>query len=163
MAWLCAPYASPWYFGGSTKNGKTIGASCLIVVGIFITLSSFFGSVFRVLLMPCLGRFVRPFAVAGLGFNYFTTSSWLKLGHPLRNPLHIAFTRDDFVGLHNNLCANFTVLAWLSTEWVNVAIPGNLDFISLLMGNQGISHTGAGLWLGCFGCMCEKIRSWGGL
>ena len=42
-----------------------------------------------------------PFAVAGLGFKYgVATSSGLRLGHPLRNPLRIAFKRDDIVGLH---------------------------------------------------------------
>ncbi len=63
------------YWGGSTKIGKMIGASCLIVVGVFITPLPFFGSIFRVLLIPCFGRFMWPFAVAGLGFKYFTTSS----------------------------------------------------------------------------------------
>ena len=74
LACLRAPYAGPWYWGGSTKIGKMIGASCLIVVGIFITPSPFFGSIFCVLLIPCFGRFMWPFAVAGLGFKYFTTS-----------------------------------------------------------------------------------------
>ncbi len=136
-AWLHAQYAGPWYCGGSTKIGKMIGASFLIVVGIFIILSLFFGSGFRVLLIPCFGHFMWPFAVAGLGFKYFTTSSWLRLGHPLRNPRCIALMRDDIVGLHNDWCAYFMVLACVRMECVNVAISINLGVICRSWGTAG--------------------------
>jgi hypothetical protein len=44
-----------------------------------------------VLLIPCLGLFICPFAVAGLGFKYFRINFSLMFGHPLRNPFRTAF------------------------------------------------------------------------
>ncbi len=73
-----------------------------------------------------------PFAVAGLGFKYFTTSSELRFGHPFRNPRRIAFMRDNILGLHNDWWANLTALARVRTEWVNVAISGKMGAILLL-------------------------------
>jgi hypothetical protein len=51
-----------------------------------------------VLLIPFFGRFMCPFAVAGLGFKYFVTNSSLRLGHPLRKPCQIAFMREEILG-----------------------------------------------------------------
>ena len=87
-----------------------IGTTCL--AGVVLTLSPFF-----CLLSPCasyalhLALHVSFFAVAGLGFKYFATSSRVRLGHPLRNPFCIAFGGDDVVGLHNVWWAIFTALA----------------------------------------------------
>jgi hypothetical protein len=36
-----------------------------------------------VLLIPCLGLFICPFPVAGLGFKYFRINFLLMFGHPL--------------------------------------------------------------------------------
>ena len=38
----------------------------------------------RVLRIPCHGRFIWPFAVAGLGLRYLVTPWAVRLGHPLR-------------------------------------------------------------------------------
>jgi hypothetical protein len=55
----------------------------------------------HVLLMPWRGRFMCPLAVAGLGLRYFMMSFSVKLGHPLRKPLLVAFNRVDILGLHS--------------------------------------------------------------
>jgi hypothetical protein len=44
----------------------------------------------------------------------------LRLGHPWREPLRSAFMSDDILGLHNNLCANFTAFAHVCTECMKV-------------------------------------------
>ena len=85
--------------------------------------------------MHCFGRFACPFAVAGLGFKSVATSSGLRLGHPLRNPLCIAFKRDDIVGLHNDWWVNFTALAQVRTECENIAISVNSGLSSTFMGD----------------------------
>ena len=74
-----------------------------------------------VLLIPCRGRFIHPFAVAGLGFRYFSINSSLMYGHPLRNPFLVARNSRDILGLHNDWCANFTLLARVVIECVNNA------------------------------------------
>ncbi len=56
-----------------------------------------------VLRIPFLGRFMCPFAVAGLvGFRYFVTRSSLMFGHPLRKPFFNAFMRLEIMGLHSD-------------------------------------------------------------
>ncbi len=57
---------------------------------------------FLVLRIPFFGRFMCPFAVAGLGFRYFVTSNLLRFGHPLRNPFFNAFMRLEIVGLYSD-------------------------------------------------------------
>ena len=55
-----------------------------------------------VLCMPCLGCFICPFAVAGLGFKYFRINFLLMFGHPFRNPLQTAFKSVNIFGLHKD-------------------------------------------------------------
>jgi hypothetical protein len=54
-----------------------------------------------VLLIPCLGCFMRPLDVAGLALRYLLMSFSLRLGHPLRKPCRTALRRVDIFGLHN--------------------------------------------------------------
>ena len=96
------------------------GATWGTRVGTLLTTTPFFVAAFPVLLIPFFGHFMWPFAVAGLGFKNFVTSSLLRLGHPWREPLHSAFMSDDILGLHNNLCANFTAFAHVCTECMKV-------------------------------------------
>lgn len=76
----------------------------------------------RVLRIPCRGRLMWPFEVAGLGLRYRNIKDSDKLGHPLRNPLRTALRREDMRGLHSDWCANLTALARVRTEWANDAI-----------------------------------------
>ena len=64
-------------------------------------LNAWRGFVF-VLQIPFLGRFMCPFAVAGLGFRYFVTRSSLMFGHPLRKPFFNAFMRLEIMGLQRD-------------------------------------------------------------
>jgi hypothetical protein len=75
---------------------------------------------FLVLLIPFLGRFMCPLAVAGLGFKYLVTSSSDRLGHPFKKPFRNAFNSEDILGLHIAWCPNLTVLARVRTECVNM-------------------------------------------
>ena len=75
-----------------------------------------------VLFIPWRGRFICPFAVAGLGFKYFRINFTLTFGHPSRNPFRTAFNSDDIFGLHNDWCANFTAFTLVLIECVNPAI-----------------------------------------
>jgi hypothetical protein len=77
-----------------------------------------FGWVLRI---PCRGRFMWPFAVAGLGLRYLRINRSDKLGHPLRNPRWTALRRVEILGLHWDWWVNFTALARVFTECVNVA------------------------------------------
>jgi len=72
--------------------------------------------------IPCRGRFICPFAVAGLGFKYLRINFTLTFGHPSRNPLRTAFNIDEIFGLHNDWCANFTAFTLVLIECVNPAI-----------------------------------------
>ncbi len=72
-----------------------------------------------VLQMPFFGRFMCPFAVAGLRLRYFVTNFSLRLGHPLTNPFLIAFNRIDSFGLPIDWWVYFTVLTRVQTEWTN--------------------------------------------
>ncbi len=56
----------------------------------------------RVLLIPCLGHFMWPFTVAGLGLRYLRIKFALRLGHPLRKPFCTAFSNVEIFGLHND-------------------------------------------------------------
>jgi hypothetical protein len=75
-----------------------------------------------VLLIPWRGRFICPFAVAGLGFKYFRINFTLTFGHPSRNPFRTAFNIVEIFGLHNDWCANFTAFTLVLIECVNPAI-----------------------------------------
>jgi hypothetical protein len=86
-----------------------------IGVGVFRAL----GVVLRI---PRRGRFICPFAVAGLGLRYLRISFSLIWGHPLRNPCRVAFNSVDIFGLHNYWCANFTLFACVRTECKNIAL-----------------------------------------
>ena len=48
---------------------------------------------FWVLLIPFFGRFICPFAVAGLGFKYYVTNLSDIFGHPIRYPYRKAFIK----------------------------------------------------------------------
>ncbi len=76
------------------------------------------------LLIPCLGCFMWPFIVAGLGFKYLRINVLLMPGHPFKYPHYVAFNREENFGLHNDWCANLTALARVVTECVNIAIAG---------------------------------------
>jgi hypothetical protein len=85
-----------------------------------------------VLLMPCQGRFMWPFAVAGFGLRYLRMSCSDIFGHPLRKPFRVAFNRVEILELHKDWCANLKVLARVPTKCANIAmlIPGcTLDSI----------------------------------
>jgi hypothetical protein len=77
------------------------------------------GSVLALGLVLCIlwhRRFIWPFAVAGLGLRYLLISLTLMYGHPLRNPRLVALRRVEIFGLHNNWCANLTLLAHFRIE-----------------------------------------------
>ncbi len=112
-----APYAGPWYRGGSSNSGST-----LIVVGLSRVA---LGVVLR---MPYLGRFICPLAVAGLALRYLDTRLTLKFGHPLRKPLLMALRRVDIFGLHSDWWANFKALARVQSEWANTATAMGFGF-----------------------------------
>ncbi len=75
--------------GGNVMTG-TCGAGSIPALGV-------------VLRIPCRGRFIWPFAVAGLGLRYLFISLTLMYGHPLRNPRLVALRRVEIFGLHNDL------------------------------------------------------------
>ena len=85
-----------------------------------------FGAVF--LWLRCVwffGRFICLLVVAGLGFRYLVARSSERLGHPFKNPFRMAFNREDILGLHIAWCPNFTVLARVRTECMNMATDAN--------------------------------------
>jgi hypothetical protein len=61
--------------------------------------------------MPWCWRRIWPFAVAGLGFKFFEMPFAVRLGHPLRYPLLIAFRSVEMRGLHNDWWANQMLFA----------------------------------------------------
>jgi hypothetical protein len=87
--------------------------------------------------IPFFGQFMWPFAVAGLGFKYFAISSLLRLEHTWRKPLRSVFMRDNILGLHNNLCANFTAFACVCTECVKVASSPHVGVFAIDKGGCG--------------------------
>ncbi len=97
-----APYAGPGKGCGASKTGKTGEKICGTGTGASRVLGPCGGDFGFVLLIPFFGLFICPFAVAGLGFKYFVTSSLPILGHPMRKPLRNAFKRKEIFGLHSN-------------------------------------------------------------
>jgi hypothetical protein len=94
-------------WGASLKSGRIGGFACAIGGGEIEATAGCCGlginawrGFFLVLRIPFFGRFMCPFAVAGLGFRYFVTTSLLRSGHPLRNPFFNSFMRLEIVGLH---------------------------------------------------------------
>ena len=79
---------------------------------------------FRVILIPCFGRFMCPFTVAGLGFKYLRINVSLMPGHPFKYLCCVAFNKVEFFGLHYDWCANLTALARVVTKCVNIVIVG---------------------------------------
>ncbi len=91
----------------TTIGGRRHGdASAWTIVGVLV------------LRMPCLGRFICPFAVAGLGSRYFVTPCNIRLGHPLRYPRQIAMKRVEILGLQRDWCANQMLFAFVCTVCV---------------------------------------------
>ena len=83
-------------------GGFACGMGCCgieVSAGFCITVGSGFVLVLQI---PFFGRFMWPFAVAGLGFRYFVTSSLLRFGHPLRKTFFVAFMRLEIFGLHRD-------------------------------------------------------------
>jgi hypothetical protein len=56
----------------------------------------------RVLLMPCQGCFMCPFAIAGLGLRYLRINISEIFGHPFKKPLRVAFSSVETLGLPRN-------------------------------------------------------------
>ncbi len=77
-----------------------------------------------VLRIPWCGRFMCPFAVAGLGFKYFNTNCSLMFDHPLRKPRLTALRKVEILGLPNNWWANQTAFICVLMECVNEAMAG---------------------------------------
>ncbi len=77
-----------------------------------------------VLHKPWRGRFMCPFAVAGLGCKYFNTNFLLMLGHPHMNPHQIALRSVEMCGLPKDWWANLTVITLVLMEWVKDAMLG---------------------------------------
>jgi hypothetical protein len=90
-----------------------------------------------------LFKVLCPFVVAGLGFEYFVTNFSLRLGHPLRKSCWIAFMREEILGLHNDWCANLTVLARVCTECMKVAISAGCGRVFLSNGIRAKGGHGA--------------------
>ena len=107
-----------------------------------------FGVVLR---MPCRGRFICPFAVAGLGFRYLRMSVSDILGHPLRKPFRVALSSLDIVGLHSDWCANLTLLALVLIECVNDAT------CSLSVFNAASVDRGGVIWLALMGIVHRSV------
>ena len=74
--------------GASLINGKKPAAFRRLTRGV-------------VLLMPCLGRFLCPFAVAGLGFKYLRIRASDMFRHPFRKPPRTALRRVEILGFPN--------------------------------------------------------------
>jgi hypothetical protein len=89
----------------------------------FCCVTSVFGvGVFLVMLLrPLRGRFMWPFDVAGLAMRYLRTVWASKFGAPFRNPVLMAFRRDDIGGLHKLCWANFTGFDFVVHAYKNLA------------------------------------------
>ncbi len=90
---------------------------------------------FRVILIPCFGRFMCPFTVAGLGFKYLRINVSLMPGHPFKYLCCVAFNKVEFFGLHYDWCANLTALARVVTKCVNIVIVGGGGTIFSMAGS----------------------------
>ena len=88
-----------------------------------------------------------PLAVAGLGLIYFKIGFLEMLGHPFRKHFCIALCSAEILGLHNDLCANLTLIGiemeWAKTamcltvsSWVGLVVCGAV----LRLGLRGIVH-----------------------
>ncbi len=93
--------------GGNVMTG-TCGTGAVPALGV-------------VLHIPCRGCFIWPLALAGLGLRYLFISLTLMYGHPFRNPCLVALRRVDIFGLHNDWCANLTLLVRVCIECKNKA------------------------------------------
>ncbi len=85
---------------------------------------------------PRRGRFIYPFAMAGLGLRYFVTPCDVRLGHPLRYSRQIALRRVEIVGLQRDWCANQMLFAFVCTVCVKNAI-----WVAMLA--RALANTGA--------------------
>ena len=106
---IVAWYAGPWYGSTLLNSGRIGGFACALgwrgiefPAGYCVFCINACSDLVLVLRIPFFGRFMWPFAVAGLWFRYFVTSSLLRLGHPLRKPFFNAFMRLEIVGLHRD-------------------------------------------------------------
>jgi hypothetical protein len=68
-----------------------------------------------VLRMPFLGRFMWPFAVAGLELRYFVIPLAVRFGHPLRYHHGMVFSRVEICELHKDWCAKRMLFALVHT------------------------------------------------
>jgi hypothetical protein len=101
--------------------------------------------------MPRRGRFMWPYAVAGVGLRYLSINFSVIFGHPLRNPLQTAFRRVEIFRLHSDWCANLMALAQVCTECVNVAnmMPGCASLAAIrVCGAQPKQGLGCGRTVG---------------
>ena len=72
-----------------------------------------------VLRSPCRGRFMYPFAVAGLGLRYYNINTLVMNWHPFKKPFCLALMSFDIFGLPRDWWANFTRFALVFTECAN--------------------------------------------
>ena len=108
-------------------------------------MATVFGVVLR---SPLRGRFIYPFAVAGLGLRYFKINSSLMYGHPFKNPRRVALINLDIFGLHSDWWANLTRFALVETECANaptcwmscVGITGLVGMMSVRAAVRGSIH-----------------------
>ncbi len=63
-----------------------------------VTMSLFVWCFGRVLLIPCLGHFMCPLAIAVLGFRYLRVNLSVGFGHPFMNPFLTTFKSVDIFG-----------------------------------------------------------------
>ena len=99
----------------------------------------FFGVVLRI---PWRGRFMWPFAIAGLEFRYLRISFLEMLGHPFRKPFRVALRSVDILGLHNAWCANLTLFARVEMEWAKTATCLTLSDWAATFACVGVCFTG---------------------
>ena len=90
--------------------------------------------------MPCRGRFMCSFAVAGLGFRYLRINFSDKFGHPCRNPLRTALSSVDIFGLQSDWCVNLMPMPLVRMECVNDA--SQTPECNVLLGCKAHSRTG---------------------
>jgi hypothetical protein len=159
---LRAPRPGPWYCGGSTKIGKMIGATCLIVVGIFITLSAFFVSVFCS--NPLLWALHVALCCCRTQVQVFYHKFLIEIGAPFEEPSSYSFREGWYCRIAQRLVCKFYGVG-SSAQGVCECYHLCQNGCDLVVhgGLQGMSHTGAGLWLSWFCCMGDIIGSWGGL
>ena len=98
-----ARYAGPGYTGTSWISGKTRGTIWATGSNGTLSVVGPFGCVLQML---CLGCFMWPLPVAGLGLRYLSINVSIKFGHPLTKPLRTALRRVKILRLHSNWWAN---------------------------------------------------------